>query len=98
MDLPRDKEDVVLPLVLPRYHADCSMEQTGDWVLVAAQWQAHRAEGVPVMEQRQRVVMQRFESVEEAMACSVRYSAMRVMGGWALNLCTGETVRVTAMR
>lgn len=97
-DLSRDKHDVVLPLVLPRYHADGSQEQTGEWVLVATQPKAVRAEGVPVMEQRQRVLMQRFDSVDEARACSMRYSAMRVMGGWCLNLRTGETVRVNAMR
>lgn len=95
---PRDKHGVIKQLSLPQYHRENTLEPMGDWVLVATQAKAPTAEGVPVMDELNRMLMQRFVTATEAIACSTRYSAMRVMGGWTLNLRTGETVRVEPKR
>ena len=88
-------------LYLERLSGEQPPGDTGDWVLVATLVrQAHGVEGVPVMA-RDRVMnltMRRYDSAEEAMALSMSDSAMRIGGGWVLNLRTGETVRVTPMR
>lgn len=98
MDLPRDKNGVLKKLQLPAYHADNTLDQRGDWVLIAAQPKADRVDGVPVLDELNKMLMQRFVSVGEAEACAPRYSHVRVLGAWALNLRTGETVRVKTDR
>ncbi len=98
MERPRDKHYVIKELDLPVYHQDNTLEQLGDWVLVAAQPKADRVEGVPVLDERHKMLMQRFVSLREAEVCSARYSQVRVLGAWALNLRTGETVRVKTDR
>ena len=66
----------------------------GAWVLVGALGKGREHDGIPVMEPEKRLVMRRYRSAEEAIAASVLHSALRVNGGWTLNLETGETVRV----
>lgn len=70
--------------------------QEGPWVLVGALGRGREHDGIPVMEPLKRMVMRRYRSAEEAIAASVLHSALRVNGGWTLNLETGETVRVRA--
>lgn len=75
----------------------------GDWVVVATMMHyADGVHGVPVMERRELLkvdgyFMRRYTLKEEAIAVSHENSAVRVGGGWILNLRTGETVRVNAM-
>lgn len=66
----------------------------GPWVLIGSLLKGREQEGIPVMEPRKRMVMRRYRTAEEAIAASVLHSALRVNGGWTLNLETGQTVPV----
>ena len=73
-------------------------ENRGDWVLLAVLPMARKTgparHAVPVMEPKNKVVMHLFHTADEAAAHSALNSAMRVGGGWAVNIKTGETVRI----
>jgi hypothetical protein len=75
------------------------LPNAGDWVLVATLASNHsgvHAHAVRACDHDK--TMQRYESAEQATVSAYQHSAMRVGGGWALNLRTGETVRVKPMR
>lgn len=97
--LPRDKNDVLKPLSLPSYCKEQHLDQRGDWVLVAVlPMRGGHKEAVPVLDYEDRTFLQRYQNLEELRQLAARNSAVRVNGGMAINLRTGETVRVNAMR
>lgn len=96
------------PLHLPTVSAERGGPNVGDWVVVATVPDGAcglesrtGVQGVPVMHREARtlaLVMRRYQLKEEAMAAAPHHnSAVRVGGGWILNLRTGETVRVNPM-
>lgn len=86
-------------LDLHRPSAQRGGADVGDYVLVGVMPMQHSApKAVPLMETATRMTMRRFPSVEEAMAVSTGDAILRRHGGWVLNLRTGDTVRVNAMR
>lgn len=97
--LPRDKNDVLKELPLPNYGAERFLDQRGDWVLLAVLPMSggHR-EALPVLDYESRTFLQRYQNLAELQQLAARSSAVRVNGGLAVNLRTGETVRVTPKR
>ena len=72
---------------------------TGMWVVVATlslQRRSH-VHAVPVLGDRLMLGMRRYQTKEEAMAGAGHHAAVRIGGGWALHLESGETVRIHPM-
>lgn len=98
IEFTRDKHDVLLPLRLPQYSAERRLEQVGDWVLIAVlQLRQDQREAVPVLDYDHRTFLQRYQDPKEITKLAQRISAIRVAGGWALNLRTGETVAIAPL-
>jgi hypothetical protein len=71
---------------------------TGAWVVVATLSLRRRDHQhvVPVLGDKGLLGMRRYQTQEEAIAGGGHHPAVRVGGGWALNVETGETVRIHA--
>lgn len=67
----------------------------GDWVMMAVfPSTSGGPRTVPVMGDGPIPVMERYQSYEEAVAASAGHGALRVNGGWALNVRTGILRRI----
>lgn len=70
----------------------------GIWVVVAAVETSGSTRGIPQLSTKGKAVhdMQRYDYLDLAIAGAHELMAMRLSGGWALNLATGETRRIHA--
>ena len=67
----------------------------GQWVVIAVVPLTRSGPvATPMLGGATRFSMRRFATAEEAVANSVAMPAARSFGGWALNITTGETVRI----
>lgn len=78
-----------------------SMEHTatwkadgGPWVVLGVVPMRDGPVATPLLGGSRRFTMRRFGSAEEAIANSVSMPAAKAFGGWALNIESGETVRI----
>lgn len=78
-----------------------SMERTATWQADAGPWvvlgvvpMRDGPVATPLLGGSRRFTMRRFASAEEAIANSVAMPAAKAYGGWAVNIETGETVRI----
>jgi hypothetical protein len=95
-DLPRDKHDVLKPLNMPKHSTERWIGQDGDWVLFALIRSTQGIEAVPVLDYTDRTFMQRYMHERDVLHMAYHVSAVRVGGGMAVNIKTGETVRIPA--
>jgi len=73
----------------------------GPWVVVATLPTSAGLRGVAQMSNAQASGvhdMQRYQSAEQAIAGGYEHAAVRIGGGWVVNLDTGVTVRIRAGR
>jgi hypothetical protein len=70
----------------------------GNWVVVATlDLRSQNIHPVPVWSLNAPFRMRRFKTAEEATAGSMQHAAVRIGGGWALNVVTGATVPIKPM-